>query len=214
MEEYITIALPKGKLFKRSLDLLGKVGYSAEGVSENSRKLVIANEETKVRFIITKTVEMPKPQEPVRLQPYNDSRDVSWIGKQYHVNINRQPSDSLPMVKDETGQQFVDNYITMEVSRQDGSKFYSHKFTKKDFDKYLDDDYRETGILEGLVFDKADGDWLEFAASVCHPQTDEYIPLIVRLSRMGQLTIQRDSQMDTSPDESQKQEEKEQDDEI
>ena len=53
MEEYITIALPKGKLFKRSLDLLGKVGYSAEGVSENSRKLVIANEETKVRFIIT-----------------------------------------------------------------------------------------------------------------------------------------------------------------
>jgi hypothetical protein len=30
---------------------------------------------------------------------------------------------------------------------------------------------------------------------------------------MGQLTIQRDSQMDTSPDESQKQE-KEQDDEI
>ena len=40
MEEYITIALPKGKLFKRSLDLLGKVGYGAEGVSENSRKLV------------------------------------------------------------------------------------------------------------------------------------------------------------------------------
>ena len=48
------------------------------------------------------------------------------------------------------------------------------------------------------MFDKADGDWLEFAASVCHPQTDEYIPLIVRLSRMGELTIQRDSQMDTN----------------
>ena len=45
MENYITIALPKGKLFKRSVDLLAKVGYSAEGVSENSRKLVIANEE-------------------------------------------------------------------------------------------------------------------------------------------------------------------------
>ena len=176
--------------------------------------LMACGNKQKSNDIITKTVEMPKPQEPVRLQPYNDSRDVSWIGKQYHVKINRQPSDSLPMVKDETGQLFVDNYITMEVSRQDGSKFYSHKFTKKDFDKYLDDDYRETGILEGLVFDKADGDWLEFAASVCHPQTDEYIPLIVRLSRMGQLTIQRDSQMDTSPDESQKQEEKEQNDEI
>lgn len=174
--------------------------------------LVACGNKQKSNDIITKTVEMPKPQGPVSLQPYNDSKEVNWIGKKYQVTVNRHASDSLPMVKDETGQQFVDNFITMEVLRQDGSRFYRHKFTKKDFDKYLDDDYRETGILEGLVFDKADGDWLEFAASVCHPQTDEYIPLIVRLSRMGQLTIQRDSQMDTSPDEVQKQP-KEQDEE-
>ena len=88
----------------------------------------------------------------------------------------------------------------MSVSRSDGSKFYSRQFTKADFVNYLDDDYRKTGILEGLVFDKADGDWLEFAASVCHPHTDEYIPLIIRLSRMGVLTIARDTQMDTTGD--------------
>ena len=74
MEEYITIALPKGKLFKRSLDLLAKVGYSAEGVSENSRKLVIANEETKVRFIITKTVDLPTYVE-------YGAADIGIIGK-------------------------------------------------------------------------------------------------------------------------------------
>ena len=61
--------------------------------------LMACGNKQKSNDIITKTVEMPKPQEPVKLQPYNDSRDVSWIGKQYHVNINRQPSDSLPMVK-------------------------------------------------------------------------------------------------------------------
>ncbi len=159
--------------------------------------------------IITERAEIPKPQEPVRLQPYSDSRDVNWIGRSYHLDINRQPSDSLPMVKDEIGQQFVDNCITLVVSRQDGSKFYSHKFTKKDFDKYLDDDYRKTGILEGLVFDKAEGDWLEFAASVSHPQTDEYIPLIVRLSRMGEISIKRDSQMDTNAIEEEKEEKEE-----
>ena len=152
--------------------------------------------------IITERVELPKPQEPVRLQSYSDSKDIQWIGRTYHLNINRQPSDSLPMVKDETGQQFVDNYITLVVSRQDGSQFYSHKFTKKDFDRYLDDDYRNTGILEGLVYDKVDGDWIEFAASVSHPQTDEYIPLVVRLSRMGELSIKRDTQMDTSANDS------------
>ena len=54
MDEYITIALPKGKLFDKSVRLLAKVGYSADNVTEDSRKLVISNEETKVRFIIAK----------------------------------------------------------------------------------------------------------------------------------------------------------------
>lgn len=160
--------------------------------------LVACGEKKKSNDIITERVEQPKPQEPIRQQPYSGNKEFSWIGRTYHLSIDRQPSDSLPMVKDEIGQQFVDNIITLVVSRQDGTKFYSHQFTKKDFDKYLDDDYRTTGILEGLVFDKADGDWLEFAASVSHPQTDEYIPLIVRLSRMGELSIKRDAQMDTN----------------
>ena len=58
-EEYITVALPKGKLFKRSVELLAKAGYSADNVKEDSRKLIIVNEAAKVRFIITKTVDLP-----------------------------------------------------------------------------------------------------------------------------------------------------------
>ncbi len=53
---------------------MGKVGYGAEGVSENSRKLVIANEETKVRFIITKTVDLPTYVE-------YGAADIGIIGK-------------------------------------------------------------------------------------------------------------------------------------
>lgn len=168
--------------------------------------LVACSEKKKSTDIITQRVETVKPQGPERMQEYNDSRDVAWIGKQYKVNVHRQPGDSLPMVKDETGQKYVDNIISVSVMRADGSKFYSHQFTKADFLQYLDDDYSKTGILEGLVFDKADGDWLEFAASVSHPHTDEYIPLVVRLSRMGQLTIQRDTQMDTTGDTPQQEE--------
>ncbi len=55
----LTIALPKGKLFDKSKKLLEKVGISAEGLSENSRKLVISNPSQKVNFIITKTVDLP-----------------------------------------------------------------------------------------------------------------------------------------------------------
>lgn len=164
--------------------------------------MMACSEKKKSDDIITETVERPQPQAPIRSQVYADSKDISWIGRTYRLSINRQPSDSLPMVKDEIGQEFVDNCITLKVSRQDSTVFYNRTFTKRDFDKYLDNDYRATGILEGIVFNKADRDWLEFAASVCHPQTDEYIPLIIRLSRMGELSIKRDTQLDTSSSDS------------
>ena len=57
--DYITIALPKGKLFGISADLLAKAGYTAQDLSEKSRKLVITNEEKKIRFIISKTADVP-----------------------------------------------------------------------------------------------------------------------------------------------------------
>ena len=36
-----------------------------------------------------------------------------------------------------------------------------------------------------------------FAGSVSHPQTDEYIPLVVTVSNFGKVTIKRDDLMDT-----------------
>ena len=160
--------------------------------------LTSCGEKKKSSDIITQRVEKVTPRAPERMQEYDDSRDIAWIGKQYKVNVHRHPADSLPMVKDETGQKFVDNVISVKVLRADGSQFFARTFKKSDFLSYLDDDYIKTGILEGLVFDKAEGDFLEFAASVSHPNSDEYIPLVVKLSRMGQLTIQRDTQMDTT----------------
>lgn len=58
-EEYITVALPKGKLFSLSTELFKKVGFTAENLTEKSRKLVITNEDLKLKFIITKTADVP-----------------------------------------------------------------------------------------------------------------------------------------------------------
>ena len=106
------------------------------------------------------------------------------------------------MVKDETGQKFVDNVFSVAVSRQDGSVFFKRTFTKDYFLQNITEEYRKNGILEGIVFDKADGDYLVFAASVGLPQTDEYIPLVLKLSRMGDLTVRQDTQMDTNGNQS------------
>ena len=146
--------------------------------------------------IIVQETEAPKPQAPIRMQDYKDVKDIQWLGKQYQVEVTRTASDSLAMVKDETGQQFVDNRIVLKVIRQDGTVFCTKTFTKSAFNACLDDDYRKTGILEGFVFDKAEGNQLFFAASVCHPQTDEYIPMVVTVSNFGEVGIAKDQQME------------------
>ena len=146
--------------------------------------------------IIVQETETPQPQAPIRMQDYKDIKDVQWLGKQYQVEVTRTACDSLAMVKDETGQQFVDNRIVLKVIRQDGSVFCTKTFTKSAFSACLNDDYRKTGILEGFVFDKAEGNHLFFAASVCHPQTDEYIPMVVTLSNFAEVGISKDQQME------------------
>ena len=148
--------------------------------------------------IITKKVEAPKPQGPIKMQEYKQTTDVKWLDRNYQVEINRVPDDSLKMVKDETGQKFVDNRISLRIIRADGSVFFNRNFTKAAFESLLNADYRQTGILEGLVFDRVDGNNLLFAASVSHPQTDEYIPMVVSVSNMGDVGIRLDDNMDTN----------------
>ena len=88
MDEYITIALPKGKLFDKAVKMLAQVGYSAENVVEDSRKLVIANDETKVRFIIAKTVDVPTYVE-------YGAADIGIIGKDV---LNEQGKDVVELL--------------------------------------------------------------------------------------------------------------------
>ena len=155
-------------------------------------------EKKKSDDIIARKVEDPKPQAPIRMQNYTQTKDVVWLGKNYQVEVKRFPDDSLKMVKDETGQKFVDNRISLRIIRSDGTTFFSRTFTKAAFDSFLNSDYRQTGILEGLVFDKVEGNNLFFAASVSHPQTDEYIPMVVTVSNFGDVGIRLDTDLDTN----------------
>ena len=72
--DYLTIALPKGKLFGLSADMFAKIGYTAEDLSEKSRKLIISNDDKKIRFIISKTADVPTYVE-------YGAADIGVIGK-------------------------------------------------------------------------------------------------------------------------------------
>lgn len=152
--------------------------------------------------IIVRKVEAPKPTAPIRMQDYHQTTDIKWLGKDYQIDIRRTPDDSLRMVKDETGQKYVDNRITLRVLRSDGSVFFNRTFSKAAFESYLNSDYRQSGILEGIVYDHVEGVQLFFAASVSLAGSDdEYIPLVVSVSSLGDVGIRPDTDLDTFGDE-------------
>ena len=72
--------------------------------------------------------------------------------------------------------------------------FLEKTFTKNAFKGALTSNMNKNGILDGFVFHKVDGDALLFAASVSYPQSDESIPIIMRINRMGNISVTRDSE--------------------
>lgn len=88
--DYLTIALPKGKLFSLSTKLLARVGYTADALSDKSRKLIITNEEKKIRFIVSKTADVPT---------YVDygAADIGIIGKDVLLEANKDVYELLDL---------------------------------------------------------------------------------------------------------------------
>jgi len=88
----------------------------------------------------------------------------------------------------------------VKVVRPDGSEFFCKTFKKEDFASQTTEDYLKKSAMLGIVFEKAEGDNLIFAASVGSPDvlSDEYIPLVITLSRMGNVNIQKDTRLDSS----------------
>lgn len=89
-KNFITIALPKGKLFGLSAELLAKVGWTAEGLNEKSRKLIITNEEARLKFIITKTADVPTYVE-------YGAADIGIIGKDVIVESGKDVYELLDL---------------------------------------------------------------------------------------------------------------------
>ena len=57
---YITFALAKGRLAKKTMELLGQIGIFCEEMKdEKTRKLIFVNEELKLKFFLAKASDVP-----------------------------------------------------------------------------------------------------------------------------------------------------------
>jgi len=53
----------------------------------------------------------------------------------------------------------------------------------------VEDDFLSHSVLEGMVFDKVTPKGLVFAASICFPQTDLYVPVSVTITSDGTMSM-------------------------
>lgn len=137
------------------------------------------------------------PSGEYSMQPSSAQGIISMNDVNYKYEVNRTPSPQLPKVKDEQGNSYVDNVIELKVFRKD-KQILSKRFTKKDFASQVNATFLAGSILEGLVFDREVNGRLRFAASVCYPQTDLFMPLCILVASDGSYRIEKGSVLEES----------------
>lgn len=158
---------------------------------------------TNNNIIIVKKPIVVKANKPQKTGDATAVNKATWLGASYKIETTIRADVSLPLATDGVSE-FYDNRVTVRILRSDGSEFFSRTFTKADFKPYVDNAYYKDGALLGIVFDKAQGSQLRFAASVGSPDksSDEYVPLVLTVNNQGAVAISRDTEADaTAPEE-------------
>lgn len=161
---------------------------------------LVSCKEKKVQTDIITTKPVVEKAKPTQVMgDYEQTVPVDWVGSTYQVVTRRAADKSLPVIDEGQGEKFYDNRITVRIVRKDGSEFFAKTFTKDDFASCVSASYRRNSALLGIVFDKAETDHLVFAASVGSPDqsSDDYVPLLLRISRYGDVSMSKDMQLDT-----------------
>lgn len=158
---------------------------------------LVACHDKKPAATVKRAPKVETPKGPMNMGDNIAKRDVAWLGSNYNVSVIRKADPGLPLASDGT-HDYYDNTITVNVDRTNGSQFFSRRFTKADFKAYVDDYYYKKGALLGIVFVGAQGNTLSFAASVGNPDksSDEYVPLILKISNLGAVSIAKDEDLE------------------
>ena len=136
-------------------------------------------EKKESKDIITTKYVPKKPQAPIAMPVDTKTTHITWQDKPYTIQIDRVSDDSLKQVKDENGQPYFDNRVSVTIKRQDGSVFFQKVFTKASFSSYIDDTFRNNGILAGIQYDEIGDRGLEFSVVVGMPDALDDVFLIV-----------------------------------
>lgn len=126
-----------------------------------------------------------------RMQVSKVGVDIEYKGKKFHSSIQRTPNDDLTPVVSEMGETYADNQIVLRLQRE-GQEIFSKTFTKTDFASLVGQEFLSKSILEGMVYNKTSPEGILYAASICYPQTDLYVPITIIITADGKMSMRKD----------------------
>lgn len=89
--KYLTFALTKGRLAKKTLEMLEKLGITCEEMKDkSSRKLIFVNEEQKLKFFLAKGPDVPTYVE-------YGAADIGVVGKDTIIEEGRKVHEVLDL---------------------------------------------------------------------------------------------------------------------
>ncbi|MGF7185565.1 ATP phosphoribosyltransferase [Desulfitispora alkaliphila] len=139
----LTIALPKGKLFKPAIEVLAAAGLPVEFLLDgDSRKLVFQDDDTQVRYMICRPTDIPTFVE-------YGAADLGMVGKD---TIVEQAKDVSELVDLEFGYcRFVVAAPKAKIEKNPDLKSYNYGRVATKFPKVAADFFKEKGMQMEII---------------------------------------------------------------
>lgn len=155
--------------------------------------------EKESRTIIT-TIEEPQiSKTPKTIGDTVINKSMEWGSSVYSYRIERKANKDVT-VKDEDGQKYYDNTVTLSVSGPDG-EIFNKTFDKSNFSSYINSDYIKPNrsVLIGIAFNRVEkGGNAIFVATIGSPDTqlDEFMTVQINIDKSGAMTMARQNIQD------------------
>lgn len=90
MREYLVMAVPKGTLYKPTINLLKKAGFNCAEMEKDTRKLLFVDESQKVKYIVCRPTDIPTFVE-------YGAADLGFVGKDTIVEQKKDVFELLDL---------------------------------------------------------------------------------------------------------------------
>ncbi len=150
--------------------------------------------EKESRTIIT-TIEEPQiSKTPKTIGDTVINNSMQWGDVVYSYRIERQSIKDVT-VKDEDGQKYYDNTVSLRVDGPNG-EIFNKTFKKDSFSSYINSDYIKPNrsVLIGIAFNRVEkGGNAIFVATVGSPdsQSDEFMSIKINIDKSGAMTMSK-----------------------